>query len=223
MTDEPIVLMSDRRVSAIPAMECGEPLFDLRRVPSVLVDDRQADPAGAYTHLRVGLVDRLLIAQGRLPAGMRLLIVEGYRPLALQEHYFSRYAAQLRLANPTWTEEFVHIQASRSLAPPEVAPHVCGAAVDLTLAAADGTEVNMGTPVNAGPEESGGACYTHHPEISPEAWANRRLLGDAMSAAGFVNYPTEWWHWSYGDRYWALMTGAPAARYGPSRMRFPPR
>jgi D-alanyl-D-alanine dipeptidase len=28
-----------------------------------------------------------------------------------------------------------------------------------------------------------------------------------------VNYPTEWWHWSYGDRYWALMTGAPAARY----------
>jgi D-alanyl-D-alanine dipeptidase len=30
-----------------------------------------------------------------------------------------------------------------------------------------------------------------------------------------VNYPTEWWHWSYGDRYWALMTGAPAALYGP--------
>jgi D-alanyl-D-alanine dipeptidase len=27
--------------------------------------------------------------------------------------------------------------------------------------------------------------------------------------------PTEWWHWSYGDRYWALMTGAPAALYGP--------
>ncbi|MEK8108013.1 hypothetical protein NKG94_28990 [Micromonospora sp. M12] len=30
-----------------------------------------------------------------------------------------------------------------------------------------------------------------------------------------VNYPTEWWHWSYGDRYWALMTGAPQTRYGP--------
>jgi len=25
----------------------------------------------------------------------------------------------------------------------------------------------------------------------------------------------EWWHWSYGDRYWALMTGATAAVYGP--------
>ena len=30
-----------------------------------------------------------------------------------------------------------------------------------------------------------------------------------------MNYPTEWWHWSYGDRYWALVTGAPAAHYGP--------
>ena len=30
-----------------------------------------------------------------------------------------------------------------------------------------------------------------------------------------MNYVTEWWHWSYGDRYWALMTGADAALYGP--------
>jgi D-alanyl-D-alanine dipeptidase len=30
-----------------------------------------------------------------------------------------------------------------------------------------------------------------------------------------VNYPTEWWHWSHGDRYWALLTGAEAALYGP--------
>jgi zinc D-Ala-D-Ala dipeptidase len=30
-----------------------------------------------------------------------------------------------------------------------------------------------------------------------------------------VNYPTEWWHWSYGDRYWAYQSGARAARFGP--------
>ena len=36
-----------------------------------------------------------------------------------------------------------------------------------------------------------------------------------LGGAGLVNYPTEWWHWSYGDRYWALLTGAPAALYGP--------
>jgi len=37
-----------------------------------------------------------------------------------------------------------------------------------------------------------------------------------MAAAGFVNYPSEWWHWSYGDRYWAFTTGPSHARYGPA-------
>jgi D-alanyl-D-alanine dipeptidase len=36
-----------------------------------------------------------------------------------------------------------------------------------------------------------------------------------LDGAGLVNYPTEWWHWSFGDRYWALTTGAAAAVYGP--------
>ena len=105
--------------------------------------------------------------------------------------------------------------ASRYVSPPEIAPHCAGAAVDLTLCTADGVELDLGTPVNASPEESGGACYTGHPGLPAAARRNRDLLGAALAGAGFVNYPTEWWHWSYGDRYWALATGAPAARYGP--------
>jgi D-alanyl-D-alanine dipeptidase len=31
-----------------------------------------------------------------------------------------------------------------------------------------------------------------------------------------VNYPTEWWHWSFGDRYWAYATGAGRSHYGPA-------
>ncbi|MFD8455676.1 M15 family metallopeptidase domain-containing protein [Streptomyces antimycoticus] len=45
--------------------------------------------------------------------------------------------------------------------------------------------------------------------------SHRDILGTALTAAGLVNYPTEWWHWSYGARYWALQTGAAVARYGP--------
>ena len=40
-------------------------------------------------------------------------------------------------------------------------------------------------------------------------------MAKVLSGAGLVNYPTEWWHWTYRDRYWALMTDAPAALYGP--------
>lgn len=69
--------------------------------------------------------------------------------------------------------------------------------------------------MNADPEESAGACYTHADNISAAARANREILGAALAEVGLVNYPTEWWHWSYGDRYWAMTTGAAAAVYGP--------
>jgi len=52
---------------------------------------------------------------------------------------------------------------------------------------------------------------------APEAHANRKTLTAALTNAGLVNYPTEWWHWSYGDRYWAFVTGAPHALYGPTK------
>lgn len=106
--------------------------------------------------------------------------------------------------------------ASRYVSPPEVAPHSAGAAVDLTLADAAGRELDLGTPMNADPEQSDGACCADAIGITAEARAHRAVLGEALGAADLVNYPTEWSHWSYGDRYWALATGARAAVYGPT-------
>ncbi|MFE0100703.1 M15 family metallopeptidase [Streptomyces sp. NPDC059009] len=83
------------------------------------------------------------------------------------------------------------------------------------LADTDGRELDLGTPMNASPEESSGTCYTGAPGVSATARRHRGILGAALESAGLVNYPTEWWHWSFGDRYWALQTGAPAALYGP--------
>ncbi|MFG2500502.1 M15 family metallopeptidase [Streptomyces sp. NPDC048441] len=211
----PIILMNDPRVVGIPVHECGEPLVDLRQLSFVDVDDRLADQDGAYAQLREGVAWRLARAARLLPEGLRLLVTEGYRPLALQIEYFDEYTAELKKANPDWSDSHLHDQASRSLSPPEVGPHVAGAAVDLTLCTASGTELDLGTPVNASPEESDGACYMDSDRISTTARDNRRTLTAALATAGLVNYPTEWWHWSYGDRYWALATDAPTALYGP--------
>ncbi len=208
-----IVLMSDQRVAAIAVADCGEPLVNVRRTGSLLVDARKQDPADAFAHLREGVLERLLAAQAMLPPGLRLLFVEGYRPPALQREYFESYASQLRASHGDWSGEQIHVATSRYVSPPGIAPHCAGAAVDLTLADAGGRELDLGTPMNATPEESDGACYTGAAAISAPARANRTVLGAALTAAGLVNYPTEWWHWSFGDRYWALQTGAAAARY----------
>ncbi|MGW2108339.1 M15 family metallopeptidase [Streptomyces sp. NPDC001948] len=214
-----IVLMSDPRVAAVPVQECGERLVDVRRDNPLLVDEREwQDSAGAFAHLREGVLDRLLKAQAQLPQGMRLLFVEGYRPPSLQHRYFDEYATQLRADHPEWSAEQIRSAASRYVSPPEIAPHSAGAAVDLTLGDANGCELDMGTHMDATPEESAGACYTQADNISDQARSNRDILGTALTAGGLVNYPTEWWHWSYGDRYWALQTGAAVAHFGPMEL-----
>ncbi|MFI9613455.1 M15 family metallopeptidase [Streptomyces sp. NPDC052023] len=219
MTD--IILLSDHRVAGTQVADNGEPLVDTREVSTLRVDARKADDDGSYAHVRAGVLRRLLLAQDALPSGVRLLLVEGFRPPALQRRYFDEYAAALRTAHPDARPDRIRELASAYISPPEVAPHVSGGAVDLTLCTADGAELPLGTEVNATPEESEGRCRTGAPGIGAEARAHRTVLSRAMTAAGFVNYPTEWWHWSYGDRYWALMTAAPAAEYGPATLTRP--
>ncbi|MFE5722344.1 M15 family metallopeptidase [Streptomyces erythrochromogenes] len=216
MTD--IILLSDPRVAATRVTENGEPLVDAREFAALRVDARMSDHDGSYAHLRADVLRRLLLAQQALPPGIRLLMVEGFRPPALQRRYFDEYAAALRTAHPDAGPDRIRELASAYISPPEVAPHVSGGAVDLTLCTDDGCELSLGTEVNATPEESGGGCRTAAPNVDAHARANRAAMGRVLTAAGFVNYPTEWWHWSYGDRYWALLTEAPAAKYGPASL-----
>jgi D-alanyl-D-alanine dipeptidase len=205
-------------VSAIPVRDNGQELVDVRD-RGLRVSSLRADDAGIFAHLRTGLADRLVQAAGALPGGVQFLIVEGYRPPALQRRYFDDYLGWLHAADPSADPEQLRVLASRHVSPPEVAPHCAGAAVDLTLCTGDGLELDLGTPINATPEQSAGACYTDHPSVAGQARRNRAVLAQALLPAGLVNYPTEWWHWSYGDRYWALVTGAPEAIYGPRQAR----
>lgn len=207
--------MGDPRVAAVPAHECGDELVDTRTLAQLRVAVHDGPPSAAYPFVRRSLAERLLQAQGALPEGLHLLVVEGYRPYELQEFYFTRHKQRLLLSNPALTEGEAFLAASQFVSPPQVAPHVSGAAVDLTLVDGQGQPLDMGTDINASPEESDGACYFAATNITTEARRNRDIFAAALSGAGMTNYPTEWWHWSYGDRYWALLNGCQNAIFGP--------
>jgi D-alanyl-D-alanine dipeptidase len=200
--DAPI-LLSDPRVAAVPVRESFQPLVTLG-----------ASFGPARARVRSGLAARLGRAQLSLPVGVSLRVVEGHRGVRAQQAIIAGYSRQVRRAHPDATEAELRQLVSRYVAPLEVAPHVAGAAVDLTLVDLRGAELDLGTPIDATPEESHGRCYFDAPGISAAARQRRALLARVLRGAGLVNYPTEWWHWSYGDRYWALLTGAGAARYG---------
>jgi len=210
-----VTLIADPRVLGVPIDERGDALVDLGDSRSLRLDLRKRDVNPDFRRAREGLVQRLLEARDRLPEGLALVVVEGYRPISLQARYFDEYCRKLRVLHPDWPDDLVGATASRYVSPPDIVPpHSTGGAIDLTLSTNDGEELEMGTRVNASPEESQGACYTSAQGISGKVARNRGLLIGAMRAAGFVNYPTEWWHWSYGDRYWAYVLGKRTAMFG---------
>ncbi len=198
------ILLADPRVAAVPVLDAGEPLV---RLDHRLSPTRQA--------VRADLGARLRAADAALPPGIALRVVEGHRTTADQTAIVASYAAELRGLHPGIADADLRVLTSRFVAPVEVAPHVAGAAVDLTLVDACGDELDLGTAIDATPEQSDGRCWFAADGIGADARAHRDLLARVLGDAGLVNYPTEWWHWSYGDRYWALVTGAPHALYGP--------
>jgi zinc D-Ala-D-Ala dipeptidase len=118
--------MSDPIIAAVPVRERGERLVDVRADGRLLVDPRKHYPHGHFAHLREGVADRLLAAQDALPDGLRILFIEGYRPLALQRAYFEEYLAELCSENPGWSERELFSAASRYVSPPDIAPHSAG-------------------------------------------------------------------------------------------------
>ncbi|HEY3005455.1 MAG TPA: dipeptidase, partial [Kribbellaceae bacterium] len=88
-----IVLMADDRVASIPLDECGEPLVV---VQELAVSAHKAELGDDRVHVRAGVAERLYDAARRLPDGVRLLFVEGWRAPLVQRHYFESYRDRLR-------------------------------------------------------------------------------------------------------------------------------
>ena len=70
--------------------------------------------------------------------------------------------------------------------------HSRGSTADLTLARADGQELDMGTPFDFFSPKS----WTADPTITAEQHVNRMLLAAAMRRHGFRGYDKEWWHFT---------------------------
>jgi zinc D-Ala-D-Ala dipeptidase len=206
-------LIDDPQILACRIADIGEPLVDISTFPALAVDrtrDRVQQLSDNPFQVRSGVAELLVRAQAYLPAGYQLRIKEGWRPIWVQERLWEKSLKELRASQPDLTEEDLIRENTRFTAPPDSAPpHSTGGAVDLVLLH-QGEYADMGWGFN----QPGEGSRTDHPVPGP-ARRNRDLLTAAMDAAGFINYPAEWWHWSYGDRYWAFQTFRDTALYGP--------
>ncbi len=165
--------------------------------------------------VRESVYKMLLAAQSALPQGVRLCVLDAWRPLALQQELYDLYAGdiieRLGLQNAKAKEKreavapYVSEPEKNPLHPPV---HTTGGAVDVTLVNENGEPLDMGTPF----DDFSDMAQTDYFETAdnPTVQENRRLLYGVMTGAGFTNLPSEWWHYDYGDRFWAYYNRCPA-------------
>jgi D-alanyl-D-alanine dipeptidase len=110
---------------------------------------------------------------------------------------------------PRATKHEMEDAAQRFTARPQASGHQTGGAFDVTLGDQQGTELDLGTHV----KQATNLTRTRARGLTGEHAARRKILVAAMQSAGFINYPAEWWHFSYGDRLWAAYTRNKIAIY----------
>lgn len=214
MTQQSFLLISDSKIQSVKVQECNEPLVDLRELGFKIRPHHIVHYEG-NTLVRKSVADKLIAAKAYLPKGMEFYFSEGLRPLTVQKQIYDEHYQHLAKTNPTWDKSKLREETAKFVAPPEdVPPHSTGGAIDLTLIDEHGNEVDMGSGLDETPDKNENKSFTHAPNVSDIGKKNRKILSDALTAVGFVNYPTEWWHWSYGDKYWAYHTKAPHSLYG---------
>ncbi len=220
--DWPLYHMPAKEMASVPVQECDEKCVHLqgisRKRGSKIVFAPGSTPYGAKAkrmYLRECAATKLFLAEeilGHMTGGtLTLKMTDALRPMELQQQYFAEIRQSLAaqgLEGQELYDRTVDVIADPDFCP----PHVTGGAVDVTLAETQtGKDVDMGTGVD---EIGNERIYLWHPGLSADQRRHRLLLFTAMTQAGFVNVPSEWWHYSFGDRQWALRTSKTHAMYG---------
>jgi D-alanyl-D-alanine dipeptidase len=163
--------------------------------------------------IRTQIRQRIEKASKTLPDGLAFMIYEAYRSRQQQQRLWDLLYAKLQQENPERQTDDLYTEASRWVSPPDGfgSGHQAGAAVDITLATHDRCPLDMGTKMN---ETATPLTMTASP-VADNIRINRDILINALAEFGLVNYPYEWWHFSYGDRLWAEVTGRAQAFFAP--------
>lgn len=218
----PIVLISDLRVLQYPVSDCGEPLVDLADYAEFRLSSKRQKENPHFSKVRRGFAERLQRASKLLPTPLVFLIEDGFRSLVYQRKIYDECYEELKRKNLSWDSAKLQREVARYVAnPAEAPPHCTGGAIDLSLLNQETqSELQFDATSDEMPEINECRGYTGATNISEEARKNRTVLIRALSSVDFVNYPTEWWHWSYGDRYWAYSRNEPYAVYDVLRKTF---
>lgn len=166
--------------------------------------------------VRQPLIKRLHQAAAMIPVGFELTVLDGWRSEELQREVYKRISQSAQAAGDGKDAAVFAFDLDRRGVtlpyPSDDAPHRTGGAVDVALFGPDGKAWPMGTEFDEISDRSAMRALEESEVAERAAVIGRRVLYFAMVAAGFVNYPEEWWHFDYGNAFWRFFGALPEGR-----------
>jgi zinc D-Ala-D-Ala dipeptidase len=214
--------------TGVEIWESGEKLISLNNLyPEQIYVVPQDFLQGIKNSLKESLVretiaNKLLKASSLLPPKYKFAVWDAWRPIETQKAIFDRYRERLKNQNPTLNEDELIILVQQYVSVPSLddkcpPPHSTGGAIDLSIVDQSGNYLDMGTPYDEFGTRANIRYFEEKIEIGERLSSkdmiilnNRRLLFNIMIEEGFTNYPVEWWHYDYGNQFWAKIKGVNA-------------
>jgi len=115
--------------------------------------------------------------------GMGLKMFDCYRPRPIQWKLWNK------VPNPKYVAD-----------PRKGSMHNRGSAIDLTIVDENGEQLDMGTKYDYFGKEG----WTFYKDLPEEVLNNRKLLRETLAKVGLKHIKTEWWHFAYRSKRYAI-------------------
>lgn len=134
-----------------------------------------------------------------------------YRPLEVQKNLFEKILKFYTEKNPSLSDDEIYDLTTQMISNPDrdVSPHTTWWAVDVVLYDKNWNLVDMWCSVNFIWEKANLTTS----DITLQQRKNREILQEVFLKYWFSVLASEWWHFSYGDPYWACFYWKDKALY----------
>lgn len=195
-------IMSRHYVAKVHVHECFDPLVDFLPHKHIIFNTETLEEPNL---VRKTVLFKLYSIADRLPDGVNLKIYNTFRSRTKMNDAFEAVISEISAENPEIGRHEAMKLAKYKTEDPKgnTGGHETGGAVDVALCDDNGVEFDYGTKFH----EYNDSTFTRSRKITKAQRKNRRKLIRIMRRKGFVNFPGEWWHFSYGDRMWAAYKG----------------
>lgn len=192
--------ISQKYITRIHVKECYEHLEELVNHHKIIIDKNTVE---SPVLLRKTVANKLYRIADNLADNEYIKIYRAYSSrLALTEKWNEEFNKMQSENSNIGKAQMLSILNKKYTNPDKsMGGHDTGAALDVALCDKNGNDLDFGSKYRE-------KASKHSNE---EQKKNRLHLVKIMKAQGFVNNPTQWWHFSYGDKTWALYKGK---RYG---------